>query len=332
MHFIGEYAMFLLEAITIAVMIVIVFALLVSISAKNKIKEKLRVIHLNKKLNKDANKLREQCLSKKAYKHYLKTQKKQPKNQADKQRAFVLDFHGDIRAQAVTELRQAIDMLLLVATKEDEVILRLESPGGVVPGYGLAASEIMRLKHKGIPLTICVDKVAASGGYMMACVADKLLAAPFAIIGSIGVIAQLPNFHRLLKKNDIDFEQVLAGEYKRTLTMLGENTDKAREKFKQDLDVIHASFKAFVVQQRPQLVIDKVATGEYWLALQAKELGLVDALQTSHDYLLSKLPEHNLYHIQFKQKTGLMKKVTQGAQSLVEHFFDVFKHQNRMDV
>ena len=108
--------------------------------------------------------------------------------------------------------------------------------------YGLAASQMQRIRDKKLKLTVCVDKVAASGGYMMAVVADKIIAAPFAVLGSIGVLAQVPNFHRLLKKHDVDFEMLTAGKYKRTLTMFGENTDKGREKFQEDIEDTHVLF------------------------------------------------------------------------------------------
>ena len=173
----------------------------------------------------------------------------------------MLDFDGDIKASAVEHLRHEITALLSLATPQDEVVVRLESGGGMVHSYGLAPRNWRRIRQAGVPLTICVDKVAASGGYMMACIGDRILSAPFAILGSIGVVAQLPNLHRLLKKHDVDFEVLTAGEYKRTLTVFGENTDKGREKFQEDLEITHELFKDFVARYRPQLAIDEVATG-----------------------------------------------------------------------
>lgn len=222
---------------------------------------------------------------------------------------FVLDFDGDIRASAVTSLRQEISAILTLARSEDEVVVRLESGGGVVHGYGLAASQLQRIRAHNIPLTVAVDKVAASGGYMMACVADKIIAAPFAIIGSIGVLAQLPNLHRLLKKHEIDFEQLYAGEYKRTLTMFGENTDKAREKMQQELQETHDLFKAHVKDQRPQLNIGKVATGEHWFGSRALELGLVDHLQTSDDYLMAARFDTRLILLNYTAKKTLLNQL-----------------------
>ena len=200
---------------------------------------------------------------------------------------LVFLFKLVLGANQVENLREEVTAVICIAKPKDEVLVRLESGGGVVHGYGLAASQLQRLKDKKIPLTVSVDKVAASGGYMMACVADNVLAAKFAIIGSIGVIAQIPNFNKLLKKNDIEFEQHTAGQFKRTLTMFGENNDEGREKFRDELEDVHQMFKGFVQEHRPALAIDTVATGEYWYGSKALELGLVDTIQTSDDFLLS---------------------------------------------
>ncbi|EOC0549542.1 protease SohB, partial [Cronobacter sakazakii] len=199
----------------------------------------------------------------------------------------------------------------------DEVLVRLESPGGVVHGYGLAASQLQRLRERQIPLTIAVDKVAASGGYMMACVANNIVAAPFAIIGSIGVVAQIPNFNRLLKRNDIDIELHTAGQYKRTLTLLGENTEEGREKFREDLNETHHLFKEFVHSMRPSLDIDAVATGEHWYGVQAKEKGLVDEISTSDDLIIARMAEREVVSLRYMQRKRLMDRFTgSAAQSL----------------
>lgn len=234
-------------------------------------------------------------------------------------RVFVLQFSGDLAASAVSHLRQEISALLAVADAgRDEVVVLLESPGGVVHGYGLAASQLARVREAGLSLTICVDKVAASGGYMMACLADRLLAAPFAIIGSIGVVAQIPNFHRLLKKNDIDVELMTAGQYKRTLTLLGENTESGRQKFQQDLDDTHRLFKDFVQQWRPQVDIELVATGEHWFARQALPLKLVDELKTSDDYLRTRAKEADLFALHWRQRKTLAQKLGLAAEETAD--------------
>ena len=229
----------------------------------------------------------------------------------------MLDFIGDIKATQVDQLRDEISAILTIATPADEVVLRLESPGGSVNGYGLAASQLQRLRDKQIPLTICIDKIAASGGYLMACLGHKILAAPFAIIGSIGVVAQMPNFHRLLRKNDIDVELLTAGEYKRTLTLFAENTDKGRKKFQEDLERIHLNFKDYVLKNREQLNIDEVSTGEHWLAKDALNLRLVDTLQTSDEYLLNKIESFNLFKITILAKQTLVAKLLKPAMKLL---------------
>jgi serine protease SohB len=247
-------------------------------------------------------------LPKKAFKQFLKSQKKQSKQKDAKPSVFVLNFHGDIRGSAVASLRQEISAVLSVARPQDEVLLRLESSGGLVTAYGLAASQLTRIKEKKLKLTAAVDKVAASGGYMMACVADRIIAAPFAVLGSIGVIAQLPNFNRFLKKNDIDFEQFTAGEYKRTVTLFAENTDKAREKFRLELEDTHTLFKDFVKQHREGLDITQVATGEHWYGTRALELKLVDELRTSDDYLLELSRSADLFEVTYTRKHPLIAR------------------------
>jgi serine protease SohB len=225
-----------------------------------------------------------------------------------KPRLFVLDFEGDLKASAVSRLRHEITALLSMAREGDEVAVRLESRGGMVHAYGLASSQLQRIKDRGIALTVCVDKVAASGGYMMACVADRILAAPFAILGSIGVVAQLPNFNRWLKKNDIDFEMITAGEYKRTLTILGENTDKGREKFVEEIEDVHLLFKEFVAEHRPGLEIEGVATGESWFGQRALERGLVDELITSDEYITGACDKADVFEIRYVEKKTLPER------------------------
>ena len=144
---------------------------------------------------------------------------------------------------------------------------------------------------------------------MMACVADKILAAPFAIIGSIGVVAQIPNFNKVLKKNDVDFELLTAGEHKRTLTMFGENTEKGREKFIEELEETHQLFKDYVSTRRPQLDIDKIATGEIWYGSNALKISLIDELQTSDEYLVSRIKEADVFEIAYVFKKKLHQKL-----------------------
>ena len=235
-----------------------------------------------------------------------------------KPKVFVLDFDGDMQASQVEQLREEISAILPVASESDEVLLRLESGGGVVHGYGLAASQLLRIRDAGIKLTISVDKVAASGGYMMACVANEILVAPFAILGSIGVVAQLPNFHKLLKKNDIDFEMHTAGEYKRTLTVFGENTEKAREKFQADLEEVHCLFKAFVSTHRSSIDIDAVSTGEYWFGQQTLEKNLADRLCTSDAFLMERRVSHELIEVRYRNKKGWQERLGMAAETAVE--------------
>ena len=260
---------------------------------------RMSVSPLNERYEDLGDALRAEVLDKEEWKARTKEHEKK-KPDTKRPRVYVLDFEGDILASQVAHLREEVTALLAVLRPEDEVVLRLESPGGGVAHYGLAAAQLTRLKDKKAKLTVCVDRVAASGGYMMACVADTIVAAPFAVIGSIGVIAAVPNVHRLLKKHEVDYEELTAGEFKRTVSTFGEITDKGRAKFVEQLEETHALFKDFVKTQRPALDVSAVSTGEYWLGRRAKELGLVDQLGTSDDYLLSRVGQASVYSVRFR--------------------------------
>jgi serine protease SohB len=325
MEFLIELGLFSLKALIIVGSIVVVLITLAVIVAKNKFKEEIEVKNLNSKLKKISNQIRSVVFSKSQLKAEEKKQKQSEKStdkQKEAKRVFVLSFDGDIKASQVGNLRTEISAVLQIARKgKDEVVIKLESPGGMVHGYGLAAAQLLRIKNAGISLTVCVDKVAASGGYMMACTANKIISAPFAILGSIGVMAQVPNVHRLLKKHDIDYEEITAGEYKRTISMLGEITEKGRTKFKEDMEDTHVLFKEFVNQNRPLLDIAKVATGEHWFGLRAQELNLSDEIMTSDDYLLSQLNTAQIYSIAIPPKKKFQEKLSEAMGKIVKEKF-----------
>lgn len=311
MQFLPDYGLFLAKTITLTGAFLVLTLGIAAIKAKHKSKESLIIKKLNQKYQDMQRDLQAEVLSKAELKKVLKQQKKAEKNrQPYAKRLFVVHFDGDIRASQVHHLREAINAILTLATHNDEVVVRLESAGGMVHAYGLAASQLDRLKRRHIPLTVCIDKVAASGGYMMAAVADKILAAPFAIIGSIGVVAQIPNFNRLLKKNHVDFEMLTAGEFKRTLTLFGENTDKGRQKLQEEIEETHQLFKQFLAEHRPQLDVDQVATGEHWLACRAKDLNLVDDLITSDDYLLNASLSAEVIEIEYRIKRSFSDRLS----------------------
>ncbi len=261
---------------------------------------RLEVVQLNERLESLSDALRFSSLGKKELKAALKARKTAERGKKErKTRVYVLDFEGDLFASRTVSLREEITAICGVASEGDEVVLRLESAGGAVPHYGFAAAQLARLKEKKLKLTVSIDRIAASGGYMMACVADSIVAAPFSIIGSIGVVAQVPNLNRLLKKLEVDFLELTAGEYKRTLTMFGEVTDKGRQKFQDQLEETHQLFKGFVKTHRPSLDVDAVSTGEYWLAKRGLELGLVDRLVTSDELLVERAREADVYGVSF---------------------------------
>ena len=330
MEFLIEYGMFLAKAVTIVASIGIVVGLIVSsgMQSKKQSEGHIEVTKLNEEYDDWQDQLKSELLSDDALKAEQKAEKKKQKAEkkakkktdevANKKRVFVLDFDGDIKASAVENMRHEISAVLTMAKESDEVVIRLESGGGMVHSYGLASSQLQRIRDRNIPLTVTVDKVAASGGYMMACIANNIVAAPFAIIGSIGVVAQLPNFHKLLKKNDIDFEIHTAGEYKRTLTMFGENTDNGREKFREELEDTHVLFKEFVGEHRPELDVAAVATGEVWYGSRAKAINLVDEISTSDDYLMRQRDSAEIYKIVFEHKKSLQEKLGFAAETAVD--------------
>lgn len=329
MDLLANYGLFLARVVTLVVAIVVLVAIIVNLTQRKKQQRgELRVINLSEQYDEMKEEMVAAMLDPHEQKQWVKAQKKKHKQDAKAAKArakhgdalgsvkptlWVMDFKGSMDAQEVSALREEVTAVLAAIKPQDEVLLRLESPGGVVHGYGLAASQLQRLRDKHIPLTVAVDKVAASGGYMMACVANKIIAAPFAIIGSIGVVAQIPNVNRLLKRNDIDVELHTAGQYKRTLTVFGENTDEGREKFRADLNETHLLFKSFVKNMRPQLDVDAVATGEHWYGSQAIEKGLIDEISTSDDVLLNRMQQFTAVNIRYIERKKMVQRLTGAA-------------------
>jgi len=324
----SQYGLFLAKIATVVIAIAVIAVLIVNLTQRKRQRGELRITRLSEQYKEMQEEMSLALLDSHQHKLWLKAQKKKHKQEAkaakakaklnapqDKvtPRVYVLDFKGSMDAHEVSSLREEVTAVLSVATPQDQVVVRLESPGGVVHGYGLAASQLQRLREKQIPLTVAVDKVAASGGYMMACVADKIVAAPFSIIGSIGVVAQIPNFNRFLKNKEIDIELHTAGQYKRTLTLLGENTEEGRQKFREDLNETHHLFKDFVHRMRPTLDIEQVATGEHWYGVQAQGKGLVDEVGTSDDLLLNLMEGRELVGVRFTQRKRLLDRFTNSA-------------------
>ena len=329
MNLLAEYGLFLAKIVTVVVAIAIVIALIANLTQRKKAQRgELRVTRLGEEYKEMKEEVAAALLDPHQHKQWHKNQKKKNKQEAKaakvrakrgdaapagKPTLYVLDFKGSIDAHEVSALREEVTAVLAVVKPQDQVVVRLESPGGVVHGYGLAASQLQRLRDKQIPLTVTVDKVAASGGYMMACVADKIVSAPFAIVGSIGVVAQIPNFNRFLKGKDIDIELHTAGQYKRTLTLLGENTEEGRQKFREDLNETHHLFKDFVHRMRPTLDIEQVATGEHWFGQQALANGLVDEINTSDEVILGLMEGREVLNVRYLQRKKLMDRFTGSA-------------------
>lgn len=320
-QFLIEYGLFLLKAVTVVVSIVVVVIVAASVGRKAS-REGLEVKSLNEKYKSLASVLRDAITQKDERKKVAKAEKKRDKAKAKKAkkrpRSFIIEFEGDLKATAVPSLREEVTAILEVATGNDEVIVCLDNHGGVVHEHGLAASQLARIRDRDITLSVCVDKVAASGGYLMACVATKIYAAPFAILGSIGVLAQIPNFNRMLDNHGIDFEQITAGKYKRTVTMFGENTDADRAKLKEELEDVHALFKTAVKKYRPDLDLDKVATGEHWYGTRALELGLADEIKTSDELFGELAVDRDLYQVSYRIKQPFQKRLLANIDSTLQ--------------
>ena len=339
MEYIYDYLSFLAQAITIVVALLVILSALTALGAR---RHQVGTGHLEiNKLNDRLDGLKERIdevvlppqAFKKARKQAAKTAKKEAK-QASKQvasdeppgkRVFVLSFEGDLQASKVVQLRHEINAILMHAAKTDEIVVRVESPGGMVHGYGLAASQLHRIRERGLHLVVAVDKVAASGGYLMAAVADKVIAAPFALVGSIGVVAQIPNVHRLLKKNDIDFEVITAGQYKRTMTVFGENTEEGRQKFTEELEDVHALFQEFVHDNRPSVDLAKVATGEAWYGQRAIDLNLVDEIATSDAYPMQKCEDADVFEIRWVEQKKPLERVLGQIENGINQLTQLFQ-------
>jgi serine protease SohB len=322
-EFFAEYGLFLAELATLVVLVLIVIGLIAS--RRGGAPEGITVENLNRRLEDAADALKSAMAGKARGKKEAKARRKERKREersrakedGQRPRLFVVDFKGDLRASASASLREEVTAILGVAADQDQVLLRLENPGGAVHEHGFAASQLLRLKRRGLRLTVAVDKVAASGGYLMACVGDHVIAAPFAVVGSIGVIAQLPNFHRLLEEKGVDYEQLTAGRFKRTLTMFGKNTEEGRAKLQQEIEEVHELFKQQIREHRPRVDIERVATGEHWYGLRALELMLVDEIKTSDDFLIEAARERDVYKISYRRKRPLSERLLGGAETLL---------------
>jgi serine protease SohB len=318
-----QFGFFFGKTLIIFLFIVALILIVAAIAARAKARPQVEVEDLNEKYADLSLIIRSFIHSKKVFKAEQKKLDEQEKKLGDdRKNVFVLEFEGDLQASAVKELRDEVSSIVSVAKPGDEVVVCVESPGGTVSGYGLAAAELVRLRKAELKVTICVDKVAASGGYMMACTGHKIVAAPFAVVGSIGVLAQVPNFNKLLKKHNVDYEEMTSGEFKRTVSFLGEITPKGREKFQEQLEDTHELFKNWVNEYRPQLDMNKVGTGEYWYGPRARDLNLIDDIQTSDEYLMSLTKSAKVYKVKFTPKKKFGEKLSEALGQGAAKAFD----------
>lgn len=320
-----EVGAFTLKSLVLGLVIFGGLLAIIAASLKQKKSGKeIEVQNLSEKSKKRQLQIKAKLLPAAEFKKTLKSEQKKMKKERKsrdhhKPRLFVLEFEGDVRATQTEELREQITSLLSVSDPStDQVLVTIESPGGMVHGYGLGAAQLLRIRDKGIRLVAAVDKVAASGGYLMASVANEIIAAPFAVVGSIGVIAQVPNLNRLLKKHDIDYEEVTSGKYKRSVSFLGEITPDGRRHFEKKIEGTHDLFKQFVKDLRPQLNLEEVANGDHWYGKEAVALGLVDRLQTSDDFISQFIESHQVIKLTSPEKKNLVQKVSQAAEQSLE--------------
>jgi serine protease SohB len=327
-----DIAAFVIKALIIVAAIAALAILIARLARSGEAKEKeIKVKSLNERYDDMRDTMDGALLDKKERKALARTRKKEAKASAKTRRGqepgkriYVLSFKGDLRASAVKRLGAEIDAVLIAARPQtDEAVIRIESPGGTVTGYGLAAAEILRLREHNIKVTASVDQVAASGGYMMACAADRIVAAPFAVVGSIGVVAPVPNLHRLLQKNEIDFEEMTSGEFKRTVSVLGEITPAGREHFRGKLEDTHEAFKSHVARCRPNADMAKVANGDHWLAREALALGLVDELATGDELLFRARDSARLYEVSTEARKNLLQQLLSGFGAAAQKAVDL---------
>ena len=322
MEYILEFGLFMGKVLIITICVIFVIAFATMNSLRHKTKDTIEIEDISDQFKKYSKILQTHTLNKKQAKQELKIKKKQLKKTKDsnfeKKTIFVVHFDGDIKASGIDQLRNEISAILTTAKNTDEVVVCVESAGGIVHGYGLAAAQLLRVREHNIPLTVCVDKVAASGGYMMACTGNQILASPFAIIGSIGVLAQVPNFSKLLKKHDIDYQEIKSGQYKRTLSLFGENTREGQKKFTEQIQDIHNLFKDFVKTHRPVVDVEQIATGEYWFGKRALSLKLVDKLQVSDEYLFSQKDNVRILKVSTKSRKKIMERISEAISTGIQ--------------
>lgn len=306
-----SYAIFFLKIITIIILLlttIIICLILIT----NKDNNYIKIKNINKKYIT----LKKLFLSKISKKIERKNLIKE-ENLTKTKNLFVLHFNGDINASDINNLKDILSIIILNKTHVDEVLIKLTSNGGIVTNYGLAASQLKRLKNENINLTISIDTIAASGGYMMACVANKIIASHFSIIGSIGVLGIIPNINKILTKNNIEIEYHTSGKYKKTLSIIGENTEIGRKKFIESLENTHFLFKNFVKENRSQINIEEIATGEYWYGVDALKLNLIDKIQTSDEYIIENLNNANIYEIKLSEKINIKNKIKENIHNIL---------------
>ena len=160
------------------------------------------------------------------------------------------------------------------------ILVRIDSPGGGVAPSQEIYDALKRAREKGKPVVASIGSLGASGGYYIACAADKIVADPGSVTGSIGVIMQFPVIRDLLRKLGIDYEVIKSGEFKDIASPLRPMTDKERRLLKEVILDVYSQFVDVVAESRglPKDSVLKIADGRILSGRQAYELGLVDTL------------------------------------------------------
>ncbi len=169
------------------------------------------------------------------------------------------------------------------------VVMRINSPGGVVAPTQELHDAVLRLRQAGKPVVASLGAVAASGGYYVAVACDQIYANPGTLTGSIGVIMQLANLEQLLKKVGVDYVVVKAGQFKDIGNVARAMTLDERRVMQALLDDVHGQFIGAVATGRklPREDVVRLADGRVFSGTQAKELRMVDALGGLEDAVLA---------------------------------------------
>ncbi|WP_343192796.1 S49 family peptidase [Buchnera aphidicola (Taiwanaphis decaspermi)] len=224
-----------------------------------------------------------------------------------KSNLYILDYNDKIKKNKIKKLREEISSIILVAKKNDEVLLRLENTSDIVYEYGLVIAQLQRLRKKGIKLIISIDKIVSNGGYIIACVADHISASPFSIIGPINIVVNIPNIDKYTQTSNLNNQLNDCNTFTK-LTLIKNNTKIYVNKIFNKLDIKKYIRNSFIKDMRPSLNLNKIFNQNYWIGENAINEKLIDSINTSDDILFSKKDTHNLLKIKYVYKSNIVEK------------------------